>query len=166
MSRLILLLSLCFIAAGVHAQNPITRCIGADGRPVFTDQPCGSLDATPAVAPSTAVSNPLQTVPILCAASRDELRQAVVDAFASRDANRLSGLVLWNGHGQSGAVAGIRQLNDLTQHTLLDFGDEPVDESSPGASELLVHTELAGDSRETHFGIVRQSGCLWLTPPD
>ena len=41
---------LCLIllawALPAAAQNPIERCVGANGSPVFTDQPCAALQAT------------------------------------------------------------------------------------------------------------------------
>jgi hypothetical protein len=165
MPRLALFLVLCLAATVAHAQNPIRRCVDANGRQVFTDQPCASVQATDAVAPATpvAAAGLTSTVPVLCAATRAELRQAIVDAFAARDANRLAGLILWNG-GSAGTVADIRTLNSLTRQPLLDFGDAQADDEAP-ASDLRVHTGMAGAAQETHFGIVRHAGCLWLTPP-
>jgi hypothetical protein len=177
MLRLAFFLLLCIATTAVHAQNPISRCIGADGRPVFTDQPCASLNATPTVGPETPANIPpgnipgtASTVPVLCASSRGQLRQAVVDAFAARDANRLAGLVLWNGYGNAGAVANIRQLTALTRQPLLDVGGRSAEVADDGAEaaatdELLVRTGMSGAPQETRFAIVRQSGCLWLTPP-
>ncbi|MEO8984226.1 MAG: DUF4124 domain-containing protein, partial [Rhodanobacter sp.] len=39
-------LALVLVSARADAQTPIHRCIGADGNPVFTDQPCAALGAT------------------------------------------------------------------------------------------------------------------------
>jgi Domain of unknown function (DUF4124) len=165
MPRLALLLLLLLAINPAHAQNPIRRCVDANGRQVFTDQPCASVQATDAVAPATPPAAPglNSTVPVLCAATRAELRQAVVDAFATRDANRLAGLILWNG-GSAGTVADIQALNGLTRQPLLDFGEAQADDTAP-ASDLRLHTGMAGAAQETRFGIVRHAGCLWLTPP-
>ncbi len=165
MPRLLLFLLLCLAASVAHAQNPIRRCVDANGRQVFTDQPCASVQATDAVAAATPAAAPglISTVPVLCAATRGELRQAVVDAFAARDANRLAGLILWNG-GTAGTVADIRTLNNLTRQPLLDFGEAQAEEEAP-SSDLRLHTGMAGAAQETRFGIVRHAGCLWLTPP-
>jgi hypothetical protein len=89
-------------------QQPL-RCAGcaasiaasiAPGTRVFTDRACADLDATPALPQGDAApdASPLPggpRSPQLCAATLDELRQQVVDAFAARDPNRLAGLMLW-----------------------------------------------------------------------
>jgi hypothetical protein len=166
MRLLSLLLVLFALSFAAHAQGTIYRCIGAGGQQVFTDQPCTSVAATPAVpAPTQAAATGMPaTVPMLCAASMGDLRQAVTDAFAAHDANRLAGLVLWEGRG--GAVADIRQWTALVREPLLDFGaEEPATEASSGSAandnELLVHTA----SRQTRFGVRHHAGCLWLAPP-
>jgi hypothetical protein len=154
------------------AQNPVHRCVGSNGSPVFTDQPCASMDATATVAPaaaSTAASGAPASVPILCATSVAALRRAVAEAFASRDANRLSGLVLWNGYAHHTAIADIQSLSILLRQTLLDFGtsaDGPEGGDPAASHDLLVRTtsSAAGAPQETRFGIVRQAGCLWLQP--
>ena len=108
MHRLAALLCLILLTctAPAAAQTEIHRCIGANGGAVFTDQPCAALQATP-VSPGALPGNvtaPLAAPPpTLCAANPGELRQSVIDAFASRDANRLAGLMLWNGYGRGAA---------------------------------------------------------------
>ncbi len=121
-------------AAPAAAQTEIHRCIGANGGAVFTDQPCAALQATPVDphASSPQGAAPVTAPPILCAASPDELRQSVVDAFASRDANRLAGLMLWDGYGRGAAIADIRSLAELMKQPLLDV-DIP-DGSTPAQS--------------------------------
>ena len=173
-------------AAPAVAQNPIQRCIGANGSPVFTDQPCAALQATsldPAAKPSES-SHPLEPPPLtLCAATLGELRQSVIDAFASHDANRLAGLMLWNGYGHGAAVADISALSALMKRPLLDLGpsrDSPPagDDSSaapftpatspappPVSDQLVLHTagtDGSGSPHELRFDIVRHAGCLWL----
>ncbi|KZC43073.1 UNVERIFIED_ORG: hypothetical protein RHOFW104R5_10130, partial [Rhodanobacter sp. FW104-R5] len=125
MHRLATLLRLILLActAPAAAQAPIHRCIGANGGAVFTDQPCAALQATPvapAARPGNAAAAAAAPPPILCAASRHELRQSVIDAFASRDANRLAGLMLWNGYGRGTAIADIHSLAGLMKQPLLD----------------------------------------------
>jgi len=137
------LLALLVLPACALAQQDVHRCVGADGNPVFTDQPCAAQQATPVGAKSNAASPravqdasptaPESHAPLLCAANMDELRQGVVDAFATRDPNRLAGLVLWGGQGQESVVAGIRSMNALMQHTLLNV-DGGAGEPSPARS--------------------------------
>ena len=185
---------LCLIllawALPAAAQNPIERCVGANGSPVFTDQPCAALQAT-ALAPAAkpredAQQQPLQPPPILCAATRDELRKSVIDAFANHDANRLAGLMLWNGYGRGAAVADIRALGALVKQPLLDLGPvgdappagaessaDPLDAaasaSAPASNQLVLQmagNDGSGDPRELRFDIVRHAGCLWLRNTD
>jgi len=125
--------------ANAVAQDGIHRCVSADGHPLFTDQPCAALQATPvnqnrdAVAtqtPSTTtLTTPQTPPPVLCASSVSELRQSVIDAFASRDPNRLAGLMLWGGYGREAVVANIRSMNALMQQPLLGIGQG--DDASP-----------------------------------
>ncbi|MGH8158438.1 MAG: DUF4124 domain-containing protein [Rhodanobacter sp.] len=191
----LLCLVLLACAAPAAAQSEIHRCIGADGNPLFTDQPCAALQATPvnpAVTASTA-SQPAMTPPILCATSLGQLRQNVINAFASRDANRLAGLMLWGGYGRGAAIADIRSLGSLMKQPLLDVGpaDDPAaagnDPPAPTGSgtdllgsdppvttptagnQLVLHTagnDGSGNPRELRFEIVRRAGCLWLRNAD
>ncbi|WP_267224560.1 DUF4124 domain-containing protein [Dyella silvae] len=183
--RFALLLILLLCSASALAQDGIHRCVGPDGNPLFTDQPCAALQATPVAAPSEPSPN-LQTPtvteppPVLCASSVAELRQSVLDAFASRNPNRLAGLMLWGGYGHDAVVADIRSMSALMRQTLLDVGedtgDPPSASSSPGDAgtpppratanpRIVVRTvadDGSGAARETHFNVVRRSGCLWL----
>lgn len=186
MRLLRLLIGLCLLspALPLAAQTVVHRCVGSNGVPVFTDRACSDLEATPlqpAAATPRGGSPPPSGAPppILCAANVAQLRQAVIDAFALGDANRLAGLMLWNGEGHGAAVADIRALHALMQHPLVEVGtdvpDAPADAGSAAdapatahASELLVRTasgDGSGVPRETRFALARQSGCVWLRQP-
>jgi hypothetical protein len=181
---LLLLLPFCALA-----QDGIHRCIGADGNPLFTDQPCAALQATPVnPSPASSASSPatkesLNTTatppPISCATSVAQLRQSMIDAFAARDPNRLAGLMIWNGYGRDAVVADIRSLGSLMQRPLLDVsagGDEDAPAAGDSAADdhptspndddqLVVHTasgDASGAPHESRFTVVRRSGCLWL----
>lgn len=185
---LLFLLPLCAMAqeGGIH------RCIGSDGNPLFTDQPCAALQATPVnTLPATPKQpGPLDVAtatppPVSCATSVADLRQGMTDAFAARDPNRLAGLMIWNGYGRDAVVANIRSLGTLMQRPLLDIGTAGTNDDPPAPSidngdatgpsptsrpasdsdELIVHTasgDGSGIPRETRFTVVRRSGCLWL----
>lgn len=167
------------------AQDGIHRCIGADGNPLFTDQPCAAFQATPVAKPadtaapaSPTVPSPSEPEPVLCATSVAELRESVLGAFARRDPNRLAGLMLWSGYGRDSVVADIRSLGGLMQKPLLDVGpgeedsapgDDPADASpttpASAARQLVVRTAAddgTGVPRETRFDVVKRAGCLWL----
>jgi len=190
LTLLLFLLPLCAMA-----QNGIHRCIGSDGNPLFTDQPCAALQATPVNPPAaSSAASPVSqgssnaAPAITCATSVGELRQSMVDAFATHDPNRLAGLMIWNGYGRNAVVADIRSLGLLMQRPLLDIqapgdGDSPPAGSGQGAGvaddratspqstgevdQLIVHTSVndgSGAPHESRFSIVRRSGCLWLRP--
>ncbi|MGB3462072.1 DUF4124 domain-containing protein [Rhodanobacter lindaniclasticus] len=184
MLRLVALLSLALLAcaAPAAAQTPIHRCIGANGGAVFTDQPCAALRATP-VNPATSTDTPAPSgpPPVLCAASVDELRQSVIDAFARRDSVRMGGLILWDGYGRGAAIADIRALTALMEQPLLQVdlpapaastrappddllrGDAAAPTPSTAPNQLVLHTAGADGAGSTwRFDIVRQAGCLWL----
>jgi hypothetical protein len=183
------LVLLCLVLLGratpALAQSDIHHCIGANGSPVFTDQPCAALHATQVSPMAAAASPPASGIAPtdLCAASVAELRQSVIDAFARRDTVRLAGLILWDGYGRGAAIADIRALTALMKQPLLevdtpqppaaaadpdndDLSLGPVDTEAPRAAERLVLRTL-GDGAENavpqwRFDIVRRAGCLWL----
>jgi hypothetical protein len=185
----VLLLVLC-LPLRLQAQDGIHRCVGPEGTPLFTDQPCAALQATPVNppprddAPAAAAPTPTPATappPVLCAATVSELRQSVLDAFATHDPNRLAGLMLWGGYGREGVVADIRSLGGLMQRPLLGVGqagddaagtagqddaEGPPPSADPnGERQLVVRTAAndgSGAPHETRFDVVRRSGCLWL----
>lgn len=188
-----LLLLLPFAPA--TAQNAIHRCVGADGNPVFTDRVCADVQATPtrpaATPAGAAAPAPGEPPPILCAANLDELKQGVVDAFATRDANRLAGLMLWGGYGSRAVVADIRSLRTLMERPLLDITEpaplatasdspdalpaptgtaaSPATAAGDPAHALVLRTAASdgtGIAQETYYAVVRSSGCLWLRPAE
>ncbi|MGN6282655.1 DUF4124 domain-containing protein [Frateuria sp.] len=164
--RLALLLLLAMAALPARAQSPIYHCIAADGHPVFTDQPCAKLQATLAPTSSTPAQTPsLRPPAVTCAADVDQLRGAVIDAFANADANRLAGLILWGGYGEHAVVADIRALAALMRRPLVGIDLPGGDAGDAGASELIVHTvpeDGSMESGDTRFAIEPRAGCLWL----
>lgn len=180
----------------VMAQTMIHRCIGANGGAVFSDQPCAAIHATPvAAAPSAATASASAVTasappPILCAANIGKLRQSIIEAFAKHDANRLAGLMLWDGYSEGSATADIGSLNELMKEPLLDisvpgtavtnsgpapaqslggigldpFG--PAAAPAPNNNQLVLHTAGNDGSHERHFDLVRRAGCLWLRIAD
>jgi hypothetical protein len=164
-----LALLLLLIALPAAAQTTIHRCIGTDGRPVFSDQQCASIGATsimppavPAAASSSGADTPAgPSTGLLCAKDVAGLREGIAQAFANRDANRIGGLILWSGYGSGGAVENIRNINALVHQSLVAVeGNE--------AGGLDAVTSAPGNeaaTRRAHFSVVRDSGCLWLRPP-
>jgi hypothetical protein len=181
MPNLPALLLLLIVSVPLYAQDAIHHCIGKSGDPVFTDQPCAALDATPSVSSTTAPSDHAsgdrlpEPPPVLCAATLDALRQSVTEAFANRDPNRLAALMLWGGYGKQSATTQIQDLGQLMKRPLIGIdGDKAAsadghdgDTPSPREQTLVVKTasnDGSGEAHETRFAIIRQSGCLWLRP--
>ena len=190
----VLLFLLLSPVSAIWAQGDIHRCMGANGIPVFTDRVCSDVNATPVLPPAPTSSvptpaGPMQPPPVLCAADMAHLKQAVVDAFADRNPNRLAGLTLWNGDGKQSVVADIRFFARLMAHPLIDVKTDsgsaasassaadpselsmsgiPSPEPERGES-LLVQTESddgSGATEATRFSVVHHAGCLWLQPQD
>jgi hypothetical protein len=193
MRLFVLLLLLLLPIAVAKAQGDIHRCVGADGRPVFTDRVCSDVDAKPVLPPASASTMPVSPMapalpppPVLCAADMEHLKQAVVDAFAVHNPNRLAGLVLWNGAGQQAVVANIRAFTRLMARPLVEVDAESSDDdvssyddgdssgttafhSGAHGGALVIETEGDdgyGDTQAAHFDVVHHAGCLWLRPAD
>ncbi|KGI77120.1 DUF4124 domain-containing protein [Oleiagrimonas soli] len=184
MLRLALILVLLTLASVCHAQSAVHHCVSADGTPVFTDQPCGSMQAARigAVQPSSSRTEHA------CPATREALRQRVAAAFVAHDANALAGLMLWQGYGDVEAVQEVARMHRLMQHPLLNVTDG-ADTSPPSAQPLSamppvpdadVDTTIdvmPDDDLEVHLGgvearesgpvrfqVVTRAGCYWLLP--
>lgn len=187
------LLLLLTTAPALAQSGGIHRCIAADGHPVFTDRVCADLQATPAppqASPGEAMPSPAAHAPppILCAGSAAELKQAVIDAFAAHDANRLAGLILWNGYGEGAVVSDIRALASLMERPLLEVEEvaaetaedenatpatgSSIDTVSPPPiaappSLLVLHSassDGSGMPQDSTFKVIHRAGCLWLQP--
>jgi hypothetical protein len=165
--RCLCLLALAACAPLAHAQ--VYRCIGAHGEPVFSGQPCGT-PATPAV---DATGNGFGTA---CAASPQALRQAITDAFATADVNRLAGLILWRGMDQSTARSALRALAEwlkqpLTGIAIASANGPPFDGAPPPPAvstnaavpppDAFEISTADGGTRE--FGVTEVGDCWWLT---
>ncbi len=159
------------------AQNTIHHCVSASGAPVFTDQPCANLDATPAATTDDTHAAP-SPLPLTCAQTVKALQQRVVDAFERHDANALAALMQWRGIHQRQGVADVTRLMTLVHQPLASiatqtddppdqwpWSDAPVPATSP-ARVLIVQTGMSdtGMGGRTIFDIIDDSGCMWLAP--
>jgi hypothetical protein len=188
----IFLLLLCLPLAAARAQGDIHRCIGANGIPVFTDRVCSDVNASPLLPPAASSSAPVSSTPVqppppvLCASDTAHLKQAVIDAFAERNPNRLAAIMLWSDEGQQAVVADIRVFNQLMAHPLIgvtvegesDAGGDsdapfgastsaPPDNAPAHGGSMRVQTESedgSGATEQTRFDIIHRDGCLWLHP--
>lgn len=184
------------LSGQVMAQTTINHCIGANGGAVFSDQSCAALQATP-VDPGKPTTNSAavpgtRILRTRCAASIGKLRQSVIEAFAEHDANRLAGLILWDGYDQGSATGELRSLNQLMKASLLDIkvpGTSPTNRGPPPAqslegtmldpfataaapaaasegNQLVLHAAGNDGPQERHFDLVRRAGCVWLRIAD
>lgn len=165
--------------ARAQAAQPVYRCIGAHGEPVFSGQPCG----TPAPVPATSTLVQGSASRAVCAGSPQALRQAIADAFARHDVNRLSGLILWNGMDQNAARTTLHELSIWLQQPLTGIAvatatgppgadtapltpstDESADASGGAALPPGFDVSTGGiDGTTRDFGLVESGGCWWLT---
>jgi hypothetical protein len=179
---LLALLACAPLALAQHVQ-PVYRCIGPHGEPVFSGQPCG----TPA--PASGTNTPVQGTGFsaVCAASPDALQQAIAGAFTTHDVNQLAGLILWSGMDQGSARATLRSLAAWLKQPLTGIAftratgpppagtdpdlppaattGEPSSASSATASPPTgVDVSIGGvDGATRDFGLVESGGCWWLT---
>ena len=167
----LLLLPLAALALPAHAQAAVSHCVDSHGTPVFTDQPCSALQATPVQSPTTPANAlpPGAPVPLArCAATPDALRQRVIDAFATRDPNQLAGLMLWHGYAHGAAAGDIRALAALVRRPLLQIRVGADDPASAGSTAIAADTlqVQTSDGGNASFVIARAAGCLWLRQTD
>ncbi|WHZ19449.1 MAG: hypothetical protein OJF55_001598 [Rhodanobacteraceae bacterium] len=180
--RTLCLLVLLACAPLLHAQTaqPVYRCIGVHGEPVFSGQPCG----TPAPASSSATSAQGGSFGGACAATPQALRQSIADAFTSHDVNRLAGLILWRGMDQASAYNALRGLSEWLKQPLagikIAYASGPPPEGDPASaatagfpaaaasivSQPPIGLEIStggGDGGTRDFGVTESGGCWWLT---
>jgi len=176
---------LCF-ARGAHAQ--VHRCIGAQGEPVFTDQPCGAAELSVDVASgpldrgdqaSTMSAAPASSgtpIAATCPRSPEQVRDRIAVAFNDNDPNALAGLFDWRGFSHQSADARLKDFNRWLKQPLVGVrfsgaadpsGAQPddADYTPSDPSGLIVLTQSSGElTAETRsFGMVEKGGCWWLS---
>lgn len=162
-----------------RAQQPVYRCTGAHGEPVFSGQPCG----TPAPPPGQSTSVQAERFRGACAASPLELRQAITAAFTTHDVNRLAGLILWQGMDKASSRAALHGLSTWLKQPLagiaIEYADRPpfadsgpspqASTGGPAGASSVVSPPPAGfevttgDGGTRAFGVTEFGGCWWLT---
>lgn len=166
------MLALC-LASQAHAQDPvIRRCIGANGEPTFTDQPCTTI--APRGEQGVFGSTPTTPITQTCATSSEQLRERVIDAFSSRNAIALSGLFLWDGYRGRSSTSHLQELARLVVEPLIAIDVETFTDTSqdhsPMSSSLIIRSARDLDrvpvEAVTTLLVSRQGGCTWLVLPD
>lgn len=172
-------LFLLAVSSAAIAQDAVHHCVSASGSPVFTDQPCSSLQSTPATTAGAASTSP-SPLPSTCPQSAQVLKQRVGDAFEKRDANALAALMQWRGFDQHEGVTDVRRLMTLVRHPLVSieisnapsadhwpWEGAPLSGAGRGAEQTLaIQTGMSetGVGARTVFDILDDSGCMWLAP--
>ncbi|MBS0194155.1 MAG: hypothetical protein JSR34_07890 [Proteobacteria bacterium] len=119
---LVVPLAFAWLMCGTAHAKPgdINRCVGADGRAIFTDQPCEQLGATVrTTAPEISGTHRLSgTTPTRvhvrdCARTLPALVQGVQSALVTGDVNRLAGYYQWTGMGAASADAVLDRLQAI-----------------------------------------------------
>ena len=176
---------LCF-ARGAQAQ--VHRCIGAQGEPVFTDQPCGSAELSvdlasgnfdrndPANASSSGSAGTGTAIAATCPRSPQQVRERIAVAFNDNNPNALAGLFDWRGFSHQSADARLKDFIQWLKHPLVGVqfsgaadpsGAQPEDAdytaANPTGLTVLTQSsgELAPDARS--FGVMQKGGCWWLS---
>ncbi|GGA67616.1 hypothetical protein GCM10011521_02190 [Arenimonas soli] len=138
---LLLAATLLALPAGVHAQA-VNRCVGADGRNVYSDQPCQSEGAVARQGPFRALDGAASPAPVRpaaagahgfttgtgtvgagCARSIDSLLLGVRGALESGDVNRLATHYHWTGTSARGGRYLMDELEAIARRPLvaIDF---------------------------------------------
>ena len=118
---LLLVAAVLALPAGALAQT-VNRCVGADGRSVYSDQPCHSEGAVarqaptrPAAAGAQGFTTGTGTVGAGCARSIDSLLMGVRGALESGDVNRLATYYHWTGTSARGGRYLMDELEDIAR---------------------------------------------------
>ena len=183
---LVLLVPLLCLSRGAHAQ--IHRCTGAQGEPVFTDQPCGAAqlavnlsggklggsDQSDTV--DTAVDPGGTPIAATCPHSPQQVRDRISIAFNDDNPNALAGLFDWRGFSHHAADARLKEFGRWLKHPLVDvefFGAADSSGAQPGDADyspdnpsgLTVLTQSQGDSspHTRSFAMMQRGGCWWLS---
>lgn len=118
--------------AQTGAANGIHRCVGPDGRLVFTDRGCAESGSSEQAAPAAAGGN-VRFAARGCARTREDLLWGVRGALESRDANRFASYYHWAGMGTRD---GYRLMDRLAA-----FSDRPLVDA-----QLLASADLRNDA--------------------
>lgn len=164
----------------------LNRCIGHDGRSVYTDQPCASMDATVRPqAPGSAGSNRAATVVRVhvrdCAATLPALRDGIQAALAASDVNRFAAFFQWAGSSAREADAVLDRLQGIVARPLRAVSlvrtsrAAPADDApgadltapAPPAAAIAIaidQTRAGGDSSpmRTVLAVSSSMGCWWV----
>jgi len=171
----LLLLAACFVATAARA-NPgdLNRCVGPDGRSIYTDKPCDEVGAIvkPAVAKDPGASEkPFHVHVHDCARTLAELRDGLHAALVARDVNKATGFYHWPGVGNAGADGVFRRFDAIVARPILSVDlvrshavTDDDGNAIAGAGALVIVQGRGDDASalRTELGLVRNMGCWWV----
>lgn len=174
-ARLLLLALLLAPAAPAFAQS-VYRCVDAQGRSVFSDQPCASQQARPREAPkppvvgAQGVASGTGTTAPGCARTPEALLEGVRGALEARDVNRLATHYHWAGTGARAGRYLMDELEAIAARPLASAElawDTPPGEAATAAPPSRLRIEQSGASGaagaiRTEFTLRRHAGCWWI----
>lgn len=175
----LLLLALLLAPAAPASAQAVYRCVDAQGRAVFSDQPCASQQARPREAPKPPVATAqgfasgTGTTAPGCARTPQALLDGVRGALEARDVNRLATHYHWAGTGSRAGRALMDELEAIAARPLasaeLVWDAPPADSAAdarPGPpSRLRIEQSGAGGAAgalRTEFLLRRNAGCWWI----
>jgi len=178
----LLLPLLACVALPARAQAPsLNRCTDANGQSVYTDRACEAIGARSRLpAPGTFAAGNTgdrDQLGARCPRRLSQLVDALREAVASHDVNRLSSLYLWGQVSDSGALRILGQLDSIARRPLVDIapvypGDDdgmtPVHSDpamQPRPVALRLEQVLPGSATPARsvVGLHRQHGCFWIS---
>ncbi|MCM2356492.1 MAG: DUF4124 domain-containing protein [Arenimonas sp.] len=177
-ARLLLMATLLAPAAPASAQA-VHRCVDAQGRSVFSDQPCASQQARPREAPkppaaaAQGFASGTGTTAPGCARTPEVLLDGVRGALEARDVNRLATYYHWAGTGARAGRYLMDELEGIAARPLASaelVWDTPPAAATPGTpaappSRLRIEQSGAGGAAgavRTEFLLRRNAGCWWI----
>ena len=118
---LLLLLVATVALPRMAAAQAVQRCLGADGRTVFTDRRCEEVGAVQRVPTPATVAGNTRRIGQVCPRRLSELVAEIGAAIQSGDVNRLSALYDWRGVSSATAAQRFDQLEAIVARPLLDI---------------------------------------------
>lgn len=178
-----LLLAVSLLATHAARASPgdLNRCVGPDGRSVYTDKPCTDVGATVRPeAPKSLDGNsgppPLRVHVHDCARTLEALRDGVGAAVAAGDVNKFASFYHWPGIGNAGAEGILKRMQGIASRPLVSVAlsrahageesDSALDAPPPSTATgiVIAQTRSAGDPtpEHTYLGVTAYMGCWWV----
>ncbi|MGB3394682.1 MAG: DUF4124 domain-containing protein [Stenotrophomonas sp.] len=146
MRTVLFLLALCIallLSPAAHAQQ-VNRCTDAQGRTVYGDQSCETMGARARLPPDTRATGSHGLYRDSCARRLSEVVTQIRAAVDARDANRLSGIYLWNGLSNANATRVMDHLDAIVQRPLVDIAPVYPDDPALGPADVLASNDASG----------------------